>query len=180
MSHEIGSQNDCCPACYYTLITTAVSYLIFFHPIAVFAEQSTSTSDDASGLPDPKAGIEILAKGLTLELVAEHPELATPTGIDVGSDQSIWVVSNHTHFRPDGYTGPSKDEIIRFAADGTRSVFFSGTDNTMDLELGLSGDVYVAQRDKILRLSDNDQDLVCDQSEVIIQLETEADYPHND
>ena len=176
---KLDLKNDCRAACYHTLITTAVSFLIFFHPIAVFAEQSTSTSDDASSLPDPKAGIEILAKGLTLELVAEHPELATPTGIDVGSDQSIWVVSNHTHFRPDGYTGPSKDEIIRFAADGTRSVFFSGTDNTMDLELGLSGDVYVAQRDKILRLSDNDQDLVCDQSEVIIQLETEADYPHN-
>ena len=128
-----------------------------------------------SNLPHP----EVLLEGLTLELVAEHPDLATPTGIDIGKDGSIWVVSNHTHFRPENYKGPAKDEILRFSSDGKRSVFFSESENTMDLELGFNHDVYIAQRDKILRLIDRDGDLKCDEIQTIIQLETEATYPHN-
>lgn len=122
---------------------------------------------------------EVLASGVQLELVAEHPDLATPTGIDVDQDGTIWVASNHTHFRPEGYQGPEKDEIICFKPDGSRSVFYSASENTMDLERGPANDLYLAQRDRILRLLDHDQNLQCDESQLIVKLETAANYPHN-
>ena len=122
---------------------------------------------------------EVLVKGVQLELVAEHPDLATPTGIDVDEDGSIWVASNHTHFRPEGYKGPEKDEIICFKPDGSRTVFFSTSENTMDLERGPANDLYIAQRDRIIRLLDHDENLQCDESQLIVKLETAATYPHN-
>lgn len=132
-------------------------------------------------LPDniePKA--ELLQSGLNLTQLAEHPDLVTPTGIDVDVDGSIWVVSCHTHFRPDAYVGPEKDEILVFDADGSnRRVFYNATEATMDLELGPGGWVYLAERDRILRVRDSDGDGVGDVEEDIAVLGTEADYPHN-
>ncbi len=126
------------------------------------------------------ANIEILQPGVTLTLLEEHPDLVTPTGIDVDSEGDIWLVSNHTHFRPDDYAGPEHDEILVFDRDGkNRRVFYSKTDLTMDLELGKDGWVYLAERSRILRVRDSDGDGVGDVEEDVAVLKTEADYPHN-
>ncbi|MEQ9406470.1 MAG: c-type cytochrome [Fuerstiella sp.] len=123
--------------------------------------------------------------GVRLSIVAEHPDLATPTGIDVDDQGRIWVVATHTHFRPDDYVGPEHDEILVFSdadGDGTpehRQVFYNATDATMDLELGPDGWVYLAERDRIMRIRDSDGDGVADVEEDIITLDSEADYPHN-
>ncbi len=126
--------------------------------------------------------------GVRLTLVAEHPNVVTPTGIDVDNSGRVWAVSSHTHFRPDDYDGPEHDEVIVLtpekSRDGNaRTVFYSNTDATMDLELEEnfeSGDwVYLAERDRILRVRDSDGDGRGDQEEDLAVLETEADYPHN-
>ncbi len=49
----------------------------------------------------------------------------------------------------------------------------------MDLELGPDGWVYLAERDRILRIRDSDGDGKADVEENIAVLKTEADYPHN-
>jgi len=49
----------------------------------------------------------------------------------------------------------------------------------MDLELGPDGWVYLAERDRILRVRDSNDNGSGDQVEVLAQLQTEADYPHN-
>lgn len=127
----------------------------------------------------------MLQPGVKLTLVAEHPELATPTGIDVDDQGRVWIVATHTHFRPDDYLGPLHDEILIFSGtnhDGRahkRQVFYARTDATMDLELGRDGWVYLAERDRILRIRDSDEDGTADVEETLITLETEADYPHN-
>ena len=132
---------------------------------------------------DPQ--VKTLQPGVQLSLVAEHPGLATPTGIDVDDQGRIWVVATHTHFRPDDYVGPEHDEILIFTdkdADGRtehRQVFYNATDATMDLELGPDGWVYLAERDRIMRIRDSNGDEKADVDENIITLETEADYPHN-
>ena len=132
---------------------------------------------------DPQ--MEARQPGVTLSLVAEHPDLATPTGIDVDDRGRIWVVATHTHFRPDDYVGPEHDEILIFSdkdGDGRaeqRQVFYNASDATMDLELGPDGWVYLAERDRILRIKDSDGDGKADVAENIVMLETEADYPHN-
>jgi putative membrane-bound dehydrogenase-like protein len=134
---------------------------------------------------DREAKPIILQDGISLSLVAEHPDLATPTGIDVDDQGRIWVVATHTHFRPDDYVGPEHDEILIFSdkdGDGKRDrrdVFYAATDATMDLELGADGWVYLAERDRVIRVRDADGDGVGDQEEVVVSLQTEADYPHN-
>lgn len=129
--------------------------------------------------------VSTLQPGVSLTLIAEHPSLATPTGIDVDEQGRIWLIATHTHFRPDDYVGPEHDEILIFHdsdGDGTaesRSVFYNNTDATMDLELGPDNRVYLAERDRVLRLTDTNGDGAADLEETLMTLDTEADYPHN-
>jgi len=123
--------------------------------------------------------IQLMQPGVRLTLVAEHPRLVTPTGIDVDAKGNVWVVASHTHFPPDDYAGPKLDEVILFTKDGKRQVFYNATHHTMDLELGPDGWVYLAERDRILRIRDTNGDGKADQEEDLIVLDTEADYPHN-
>ena len=128
--------------------------------------------------------VRITRPGVRLSLVAEHPDLATPTGIDVDDSGRVWVVATHTHFRPDDYDGPIHDEILVFdptSDDGKvgRRVFYNATTATMDLELGADGWVYLAERDRILRIKDTNGDGTADVEQNIVVLKSEADYPHN-
>ena len=149
---------------------------------------------------DPR--IEILQPGVKLTLLAEHPDLVTPTGIGVDAEGNLWVVACHTHFRPSTYQGPEHDEILMFDAQGkNRRVFYNRTKTTMQLLLdpatakeqaSTNGaqperrgrSVLVAQRDRILRIKEA---AVASQAtpvqdcteETIVQLDTVADYPHN-
>jgi putative membrane-bound dehydrogenase-like protein len=141
-----------------------------------FAAGTLSAAD-----PDPQ--VQTTQPGVRLSLVAEHSQLATPTGVDVDDQGRVWVVATHTHFRPDDYDGPAHDEILVFdkASDGPadRRVFYNATTATMDLELGNDGWVYLAERDRILRIRDSDGDGQADVEEDIVVLKSEADYPHN-
>jgi len=141
------------------------------------------------GAPPPKAPdvpaelppqIQTLQPGVKLTLLASHPDLVTPTGIDVDGRGEIWVVSCHTHFRPEGYAGPEHDEVVVFDRHGkNRRVFYNKTDKTMNLKLGGDGWVYLAQRDRILRVKDTNGDGRGDLEENVAVLDSVADYPHN-
>lgn len=124
--------------------------------------------------------IELLQPGVKLTLLAEHPALVTPTGIDVDDAGRIHTISCHTHFRPEGYAGPEFDEVLVFDADGSnRRVFYNKTTATMQLILGPGGWVYLAERGRILRVRDSDGDGTGDTEETLAFLDTLADYPHN-
>jgi putative membrane-bound dehydrogenase-like protein len=124
--------------------------------------------------------IETLQPGVKLTLLAEHPDLVTPTGIDVDDKGNIWLASCHTHFRPQGYVGPEHDEIVVFDANGkNRRVFYNKTDATMHVEVGPDGWIYLAERDRILRVKDTNGDGVGDLEENLATMNTLADYPHN-
>jgi putative membrane-bound dehydrogenase-like protein len=153
--------------------------LFFLLPLAAFAQSG----------PPPKAPvvpaelppqIETLQPGVKLTLLAEHPDLVTPTGIDVDDKGNIWVASCHTHFRPEGYAGPEHDEIVVFDANGkNRRAFYNKTDATMHVECGPDGWIYLAERDRVLRVKDSDGDGVGDIEENLATMNTLADYPHN-
>jgi putative membrane-bound dehydrogenase-like protein len=49
---------------------------------------------------------------LTIELFAEHPQLRTPTGIDVDARGRVWVIESNTHFRPENYGGHPSDRLL--------------------------------------------------------------------
>ena len=128
---------------------------------------------------DRPSEIEILQPGVQLTLVAEHPDIATPTGVCVDEKGRVWAVACHTHMPPDDYEGPEKDEILIFDPDGTRHLFYAATEQTMDLELGPDGWVYLSERDRILRVRDSDGDGKGDVEETLVDLVSEAVYPHN-
>ncbi|WP_176159519.1 PVC-type heme-binding CxxCH protein [Prosthecobacter debontii] len=124
--------------------------------------------------------IEILQPGVKMTLLAEHPDLVTPTGIDVDAKDQIWLIACHTHFRPANYPGPAKDEILIFDAEGkNRRVFYNRTEATMNLLHGPDGWLYLAERSRILRVKDSDGDGMGDVEETLARLETVEDYPHN-
>lgn len=154
------------------LLLTAVA-----SPLELLAAPPPKAPDVPAELP---AQIETVQPGVKLTLLAEHPALVTPTGIDVDGEGRIWVVSCHTHFRPEGYEGPEHDEILVFDREGkNRRVFYNKTDMTMNVKLGPDGWVYLAERSRILRVKDSDGDGAGDVEENVAVLETLADYPHN-
>ena len=149
-----------------------ISWLIL--ALALEATSAQESSDKTA--PRVQASVP----GVAVERLAEHPDLVTPTGIDLDSQGNVWVVSCHTHFRPSSYQGPEFDEILVFDSEGkNRRVFYNKTKTTMQLLWGADGWLYVAQRDRILRVKDSDNDGVGDTEETIAGLDTLADYPHN-
>lgn len=138
-----------------------------------------STVNHAIAADDHKAEVKILQAGVKLTLIAEQPDIVTPTGLDVDDQGRVWAISCHTHMPPRGYQGSEHDEILVFEKNGNRSVFYNKTDQTMDLELGADGWVYLSERDRILRIKDSNGDGKADVEEVLLELKTEAAYPHN-
>lgn len=155
------------------------SLLLAFLPLAALAQSGPLPK--APVVPtnlDPQ--IKTLKPGVKLTLLAEHPDLVTPTGIDVDEKGRIWLAASHTHHRPEGYDGPQHDEILVFDADGkNRRVFYNKTDATMHVECGPEGWIYLAERDRILRVKDSDGDGTGDTEENLATLDTITDYPHN-
>jgi putative membrane-bound dehydrogenase-like protein len=159
---------------------------VFILLFSVLSSPSAPKSINAPSVPaECPAEVNLLKPGITLTEVVADPAIVTPTGLDVDSHGRIWAVSSHTHFRPDNYSGPAHDEVIVYTdqdGDGrheTRKVFYTATDATMDLELGPDGWVYLAERDRVLRVKDTDGDGVGDLEENIAVLDTVASYPHN-
>ena len=132
---------------------------------------------------------KVLDDRLQLELILEHPDIATPTGIAVTEEGLVLVVENNTHFRPKDYPRAPHDRILALKdtnGDGKpdqTTVFFEGTKNTMNLAVHFNGGIYVATRSEIFRLTDKNKDGKADQSlddrETLVRLETKGDYPHN-
>ncbi len=159
---------------------------VVFMCAATYSMDSVSAQVVAPEVPaECRPEIVVLRPGVTLTLFAEHPEVMTPTGIDVDEQGRVWVACSHTHFRPVDYPGPEHDQILILSdhnGDGRadrRDVFYEQTTATMDLELGPAGWVYLAERSRILRVRDTDDDGRGDEAQDIAVLETTSDYPHN-
>lgn len=155
--------------------------LTFLLASSVSLIAARTSPDKSPEVPaDLSPQIEMLQPGIKLTLLAEHPDLVTPTGIDVDEKGNIWTIACHTHFRPGDYDGPEHDEVLVFDANGkNRRVFYNKTDATMHVECGPDGWIYLAERDRVLRVKDTDGDGVGDKEENLATLDTVADYPHN-
>jgi putative membrane-bound dehydrogenase-like protein len=121
---------------------------------------------------------------LKIELFAQEPMLAQPIGMTFTQDGKLLVIQSNTHFRPKNYQGPEHDRVLWLCdtdGDGKADkseVFFEGTDFTMDIATAPDGRIYLAARNEILRMTDNNGK--ADKIErKLLFLETDGRYPHN-
>jgi len=140
---------------------------------------------------------------LKIELFAEHPQIVTPTGLDVDAAGRVWAIESNTHFPPEGYAGHESDRLLVMKdanGDGRAddiTVFADGFVHAMSVAVRPAWfpaeekkneqgnyvvpvfSVYVATRREIILLHDDDGDLKADRKEVLVSLDTPGNYPHN-
>ncbi|QDU47143.1 Cytochrome c [Symmachiella dynata] len=122
---------------------------------------------------------------LKIELFAEHPQIVTPTGIDVDHLGRVWAIESNTHHRASDYQGHDSDRVLIMRDtnnDGRADdivVFTDGLVHTMSIALRPDGAVYIATRKEVLLFRDTDGDGKADSRERILHLDTPGDYPHN-
>ncbi len=122
--------------------------------------------------------------GLSLTLFAADPDIVTPVGMVVGSDDKVYVIESHTHSPPSDYKGPKGDLVKVFVdkdKDGVAdsfSVFAEGFNAGMNLAFSNNGVLYILCAWSLYALPDRDGDGVCDEPELILTLDTKAGNPH--
>ncbi len=120
---------------------------------------------------------------VVVELIADAPQIVTPTGVGVDAKGRVLVIESHTHFRPKDYEGPERDRVLMFTmgakGKANRTIFYEGLLMGMDLTVAPDGWVYLAERSRILRVRDTNNDGRADKAEDVIVMKTIGVYPHN-
>ncbi len=158
--------------------------------LAVVVPAGLLAADEAPKSVDPR---------LKIELFAEHPQIVTPTGIDVDYRGRVFAIESNTHFPPEGYKGHPTDRVLVMSDsdnDGRADkivVFTDGLTHSMsvlvrplwfpvaktDKQAAPKQSVYVATRREIRLFHDHDGDDIADRHDSIVRLETKGNYPHN-
>jgi hypothetical protein len=128
---------------------------------------------------------EIVDARLQISLYADSAEIVTPIGAAVDARGRLFVLESHTHLAPKNYAGPKRDRIKIFS--GTRSdgraaqvsVFADDIDEGMNLSFAPDGTLHVITAKTVLALPDRNGDDRPDGTRVLLRLETEERYPHN-
>ncbi|MBS0203666.1 MAG: c-type cytochrome [Planctomycetes bacterium] len=136
---------------------------------------------------------------LTVELFAEHPQIVTPTGLDVDYRGRVFAIESNTHFPPEDYKGHPTDRVLVMSDsdnDGRADrivVFTDGLTHSMSVlvrplwfpvlktasHAAPQQSVYIATRKEIRLFHDDNGDDVADRNDRIVFLETTGNYPHN-
>ena len=136
---------------------------------------------------------------LKIELFAELPQIAAPTGIDVDELGRVWVLESHPRHEAKGGEDHPTDRILVMSdtdgdgkADKT-DAFADGLENvasiavrpvwlptrTADGKAAPRRSVSVATRDAVLLLHDDDGDNRADRREVIVRIDAQGDNSHH-
>src|SRR5579871_6200149 len=89
-----------------SLMHLTVSILLLVSPAIAFAAEPPKVAE----ISYPK----VTDDRLTIELVAQEPDIVTPTGLTIDERGRIWVLENQTHQRTKEYAGPTSDRIRIF------------------------------------------------------------------
>ncbi len=120
-----------------------------------------------------------------ISLFAEAPLIRTPIGLEVDSKGRVIVIESHTHLRPEDYEGPEKDRILALTdsdGDGVADhseVLAKGLTAAMNLALDGKDNIFVVCAKEVWALVDTDEDGIPDRSSLIVEMETENNYPHS-
>lgn len=135
--------------------------------------------------PIPLEIPEVVDARLQISLYADSSQIVTPIGAAVDTKGRLFVLESHTHLAPADYRGPKRDVIRVFegtGADGRAaqmSVFADNILEGMNLAFSPDGTLHVITAKTVVALPDRNDDGRADESKVLLQLETEEKYPHN-
>ncbi|MEW4490211.1 PVC-type heme-binding CxxCH protein [Thalassoglobus sp. JC818] len=122
---------------------------------------------------------------LQVTLLAEDPEIVTPIGMAIDSQDRLFVIESHTHHPPADYSGPKSDHIKVFIDrdyDGKVDetyVCADGINQAMNLAFSPDGELFVVCAREVLKVHDEDRDGRAENVETVLTLETEERYAHN-
>jgi putative membrane-bound dehydrogenase-like protein len=128
---------------------------------------------------------EVVDSRLQVTLYADSAEIVTPIGAAVDARGRLFVLESHTHLAPPNYKGPKRDVIKVFEgaqADGRAarvSVFADDILEGMNLAFSPDGTLHVITAKTVLALPDRNGDGRADESKLLLRLETDEKYPHN-
>lgn len=126
-----------------------------------------------------------LLPGMTVQLVAQEPDVCTPTAIAADPKGRVWVLQNNTHMRPEKYDGPPTDRVVildDFGPDGrARKItpYADGFRDGMGLLLLPDGDLIVSTRAETMRFHDRTGSGRGEERRTLLKMESEETYPHN-
>lgn len=128
---------------------------------------------------------EIKDPRFELSIFAAEPQIVNPIGLAIDRRGRLFVIESHTHQRKPDYTGPKQDQIKIFEDtdhDGKAdkvSVFAEVPFHAMNLAFSPDGKLYLTHRNGVAILNDKDGDGVSESMTTVLDLKTEAIYPHN-
>ncbi|TWT58206.1 hypothetical protein KOR42_15770 [Thalassoglobus neptunius] len=149
--------------------TAVITFLVNSISLIALAQQPPVVHDDR----------------LQVTLFTEDPEIVTPIGMAIDSQDRIFVIESHTHHPPANYSGPKGDRIKVFFDrdhDGKADDSFvcaEGINQAMSLAFSPDGELYVVCARNVLKIRDEDRDGRSERVETILTLETDERYAHN-
>lgn len=122
---------------------------------------------------------------LELKLFAKDPDIVTPIGLAIDSQDRVYVLESHTHIPPSDYQGHSSDIIKVFedkdydGAPDRMWHFVDGIEAGMNLGFAPDGALYVCAAREVWAFYDDDGDAKCDRRKRVLWVETGNRYPHS-
>ncbi len=138
-----------------------------------------------AGLEDEPAPV-VHDANLALTLFAQTPQVVTPVGMAVDARGRVFVIESHTHSPPQGYAGPSHDQIkILEDTNGDHkadkvTVFSEGVlEDVMNLVFAPDGTLFAIHRLGATALPDRNNDGKADEHNHIVRVSTKQTYDHS-
>ncbi|MDN3687536.1 PVC-type heme-binding CxxCH protein [Cyclobacterium jeungdonense] len=119
-------------------------------------------------------GVTVLDERLELTLMKQHPDIVTPIGIAVDTQDRVYVLESNTHLPPKDYEGPDYDIIKVYEdsdGDGTwdkESVFAEGLFEGLNIAFSPEGNLYVVTSKEIWKFYDEDGDGISERREKLM------------
>ncbi|HSI74409.1 MAG TPA: PVC-type heme-binding CxxCH protein [Lunatimonas sp.] len=138
--------------------------------ITFFSCKSNNESDS----PTVVDGVTVLDGRLELTIMKQDPDIVTPIGIAVDSQDRVYVLESHTHLPPKDYSGP-KHDIIKVYEDSNgdgnwdkESVFAEGLFEGLNIAFSPDGYLYAVTSKEVWKFYDEDGDGVSERSEKLM------------
>ncbi|MEO1010754.1 MAG: PVC-type heme-binding CxxCH protein [Bacteroidota bacterium] len=157
-----------------------VFYIVWISFCSIVLSVVSCSEKPKSGL-----GFTITDPDLTIELVAEAPEIQTPIGMAIDETDALYVLESHTHTPPKEYKGPKFDRIkksIDQNGDGIPerwTVFADSIEDGMNLAYSAEYGLYLTTKNGVYRFIDEDGDGIAENRTAIVHMtEPENVYDH--